>query len=588
MAKFHHFDHNRWTAVLIYCNQRNNMPQGPQRGELLPIKKPEKSVIPTYQSETKPATSGVVSGLKTPTQLSPEIKRAYLTEITLQARLALNGSLEPEKLQRMVDETIAAGIPRESVMSVLKSVGVPITEKSATPAETKPQFDSQKPIDGKTYNALSKRFNDITRKLLRERNREKLDRLNGVPIGKILNGPFQGGDTVEARLAYNQISNLLDEIEGSEQPQLKQIKIAQPAAATRTNKTPVTNSLKVDTSKSPTGETEVTREQLQQETYGRLYGDLLTAFAKSPDITKEEFMKRISEYTKELRLAGPNLGRAVGMVNRFCQTRDLVRSVREQYPDDRALFEHTFGFSPQGEVQVIMGTIDIAFHIPNIEDRARANTGSAQREDRTARTAAEVVISRVHDPLLNGLVITLEYNDTPDVLNHARQHVVNDHIMRMRELRDSNNETLDTMSARIRSGDNPETAIFTYLDSLRGTRLRQASDEIVAFFAGGTRPEQIIQALTNQRTSYGERFRGLTPSLENLIVEGTGEVYRPYIIAQGIIMLGEGYDQSIRDCVDAFHILQSNGYSQEQVVGFLATRPPQDWKSFVTNKTITK
>lgn len=344
----------------------------------------------------------------------------------------------------------------------------------------------------------------------------------------------------------------------------------------------------IDSTMVSANEAEVTREQLQQETYGKLYGNLLTSFAENPDITKEELMRRVGEYSKEHRLAGPNLGRAVGIVNRFCQTRDLVKSVREQYPDDRALFEHTFGFSPQGEVQVIMGTIDIAFYIPNIDDRARAHTGNAQREDRTARTAAGAVLNRVADPSLSGLVIALEYKDTPDVLDHERQHVVNNHILRMRELRDSNNETLDTMSERIKIGGNPETAISSFLDSLRATRLRHASDEIIAFFAGGTLPEQIKQGLTYQRASYGERFRGLTPRLENMIVDMAGEQHRQYVVEQGNRELGEGYDQSIRDCVDAFQALRSTGYSQEQAVGFLATIPPQDWTSFVTNKIQNK
>lgn len=343
-----------------------------------------------------------------------------------------------------------------------------------------------------------------------------------------------------------------------------------------------------NTSAIPANETEVTREQLQQETFGRLYGDLLTAFAETPGITKEELMRRVGKYAKEHRLAGPNLGKAVGIVNRFCQTRDLVRSVREQYPDDRALFKHTFGFSPQGEVQVIMGTINIAFYIPNIDDRARAHTGDAQREDRTARTAAGAVLNRVRDPSLSGLVIALEYKDTPDVLNHERYHVVNNQILKMRELKDTNNETLDTMSERIKTGDNPETAISSFLDSLRATRLRHASDEIIAFFAGGTRPEQTKQALTHQRSSYGERFRGLTTRLENMIVDVAGEQHRKYVIEQGNRELGEGYDQSIRDCVDAFQTLRSTGYSQEQAVGFLFTIPPQDWKNFVINKAQSK
>lgn len=329
-------------------------------------------------------------------------------------------------------------------------------------------------------------------------------------------------------------------------------------------------------------ETTASQEQQRQELFGELYGDLLASFSETPDITKEQLMQKIGEYAREHRLAGPNLGIAIGITNRFCRTRDLVRDAREQHPDDRALFEHTFGFSPQGEVTVNMGTIDIAFHIPNVNDRARANSGNVQTENRASRTAAGMTLHRVHDKLLSGLVITLEYNDTPDVLDHERQHVVNNQLLSLREVK-APIQSPDTISEKIKDGENPEAAIDSYLGFLTEIRLRQASDEIIAFFAGGTRVDQIKQALTQHNTTYGERFRGLTPGLENAMVEKVGETHRPYVVEQGEKQLGTGYDQAVRDCVDAFAELRSRGYSQEKAVGILGTLPPQDWREFVTN-----
>ena len=98
----------------------------------------------------------------------------YLNKL---AELVLAGQSQPSALQNYVDYSIENGVPRGRIEAVLRARGIPITEKPASPTVVKPQFDAQKPIDGKTYNALSKRFNDVRTRLLQEGNRGKLDRL---------------------------------------------------------------------------------------------------------------------------------------------------------------------------------------------------------------------------------------------------------------------------------------------------------------------------------------------------------------------------------------------------------------------------
>ena len=473
----------------------------------------------------------------------------------------LGGRSEPGALQNYVDYAMRNGVPKDRVQALLRAKGIPVSERQDQGPEAKPAFDPQKPIDGKTYNDLTRRFNELRSRLLQQGDRATLGRLNGLPMGRILNGPFPEGDTQEARVAYNQISNILDDIEGGGQPP-------------STEQSSPLQEPKLEPAEP--GERKYTPEQIRElERFGKLYGDLLTTFSETPGITREELMRQLGDYVKENRLAGPNVGRAVGMINRFCQLRDRVRTVREQFSDDRALFEHTFGFTPQGEVKVVMGSVDIAFHTPNPSDRERV-FGVGQRG---AKSAAGFVVRRTQDTSLAGAAIILEYNNTPDILDHERQHVVNNRLLNIRELGTA--QSFNTISEKINAGVNPEMAISDYLDTLRNTRLAGSVDEIIAYARCWAKPDEVKQDLTQHNTSYGERYRGLNSNFEDSLVKSVGEQYRDFIRQKGNEDLGEGYDQIVRDCVDAFQELRSRGYTQEQTVGRLAVIPPQDWKSFV-------
>ena len=110
---------------------------------------------------------------------------------------------------------ISGGTPPPAVTPI----EIPVAEvpPETETAESKPEseFDSQIPIDPASYNALAARYNELRKKAVKEKNDSKLTRLGSLPIGKIINAAWPNGDTVEARIAYHEISKLLDELENS-------------------------------------------------------------------------------------------------------------------------------------------------------------------------------------------------------------------------------------------------------------------------------------------------------------------------------------------------------------------------------------
>lgn len=124
------------------------------------------------------------------------------------------GNSDPKVLENYISYIVREQhVPEARVRELLQKRGITAIRKEDVVSK-QPAYDLQKPIDGRTYNQLSARFNDIRERLQKAGDRQTLSRFEGIPIGRIFNGPFQGGDTPEARAAYYQINQLLDEIEG--------------------------------------------------------------------------------------------------------------------------------------------------------------------------------------------------------------------------------------------------------------------------------------------------------------------------------------------------------------------------------------
>lgn len=143
----------------------------------------------------------------------PSEERGWLNAISrAYAKKELPQDVMNKNIQEIINAAITAGVSRDKIGEHLQTLGINAVKKEDLHPSS---IDLQKPIDPHTYNELAKRFNELRARLITQNDRVRLAKLDGAPVGRILRGAFPQGDTPEGRLAYKQITELLNEVEGN-------------------------------------------------------------------------------------------------------------------------------------------------------------------------------------------------------------------------------------------------------------------------------------------------------------------------------------------------------------------------------------
>ncbi len=336
-----------------------------------------------------------------------------------------------------------------------------------------------------------------------------------------------------------------------------------------------------------------TRDFDHYDRVGTMYADLISEIQTNPTVSENTLMKKVLEGIHSMERMTAEVGRAVAIVKRFISFRESTTSLKEAYPDPVKLFEKVFGFVPEGKVTLIPGTIDITFHIPNIDDRSHAFSGTADKTKQIggARTAAGFVTRRVVDGK-DVNVIGLEYDDTPKVLVHERQHVVNNALIEF-QMNKGKPYYFSNLEEDLKAGKDPKTCIDSLLKTGSVNNINGAIDEIVAFFSdknssAAQLKDILTRKATEQRgsTEYVKRFRSISPEFLEKIIRVVGEENRGYLLAQAENLLESNYDKIITECIDAYDNLLKAGYTREQTFGLLLNVPPESWKRFTDFKIL--
>ncbi len=336
-----------------------------------------------------------------------------------------------------------------------------------------------------------------------------------------------------------------------------------------------------------------TRDFDHYDRVGTMYAGLISEMQTNPTVSENALMKKVLEGIHALERRTPEVGRAVAIVKRFISFRETTTSLKEAYPDPVKLFEKVFGFIPEGKVTLVPGTIDITFHIPDIDDRAHAFSGTADKTNQIggARTAAGFVTRRVIDGK-DVNVIGLEYDDTPKVLVHERQHVVNNALIEFQRNKGMP-YYFSNLEADLKAGKDPKTCIDSLLKSSSVNNINGAIDEIVAFFSdknssAAQLKDILTRKATEQRgsTEYVKRFRSISPEFLEKVIGVVGEENRSYLLAQAENLLESNYDKTITECIDAYDNLLKAGYTREQTFGLLLNVPPESWKRYTDFKIL--
>lgn len=297
-----------------------------------------------------------------------------------------------------------------------------------------------------------------------------------------------------------------------------------------------------------------------------------------------------------------------------------VKNVRQQYPDDSALYNYLFGATPKGKIEIIQGPVTLYFRCHNLSDYALIHNAvfdksSKKPSDNEARKTSGVALHDYPVPELKNSIIAenalgLPFDEHAQrVLTHEEQHQI---MTLFREAytdylpnSSQNQQVLSTIKKiaqeSLPSDFHPDNMadlaerfdrerdvikkgrlIVNFLRQRRQTDEAHAKDEILAFFQEGDSIHNIEAQLFKTAEKSGlydfsdKKSRAIYA--EDL-VRHLGKQYSAPIKQLVEDILVNEYHASLRQAFNALSTLSATNLLREHIVNMLMNIPLSRWKA---------
>ncbi|PIW97469.1 hypothetical protein COZ81_02360 [Candidatus Jorgensenbacteria bacterium CG_4_8_14_3_um_filter_38_10] len=281
-----------------------------------------------------------------------------------------------------------------------------------------------------------------------------------------------------------------------------------------------------------------------------------------------------------------------------------VRSIREQYSDDKELFKALFGQEPKGDIKVVESPVTLYFRCQDPLDYTYLHSHSFQKskdvtneELKAAERSAGVTLGSCLVPGLeraitaeNSFFVLSDY-DSEQVFKHEEQHTIkqlfkdklreSELLCQERELWakfyqaiQNNDERLATLKSYLRvrrqiiSDEKAKDEILAYLKEKRMTMTKIAEYLTIPKEKGGYY-DYLISDKQRFISWFAENYSDEFKKFKSTIEKAVEEVY------------GEEYQNLIRKSVMALQSLRETGYSKEAIIALLIQEPLSGWEKVV-------
>lgn len=354
------------------------------------------------------------------------------------------------------------------------------------------------------------------------------------------------------------------------------------------------------------------KEQLakQKEGIAELQIKLEKQIRENPDVSVTDLLKTVGQKAPEHRLSTRQIGI---FLNVFCDYREKHRAVelyREQYKDDKQLFEACFGHSPKGKIEIIKGPMTLYFRCHNEEDYALIYSQKfgldekiEEHDIQKANMSGGFHISSANIPKLKG-IITAENSKGHLFDERAREVFIHEEQHAIKELFEEGKfrgNYFSLFAIEDFSKEESQKALEDYLRDRKDTFGERAKDEILAYLKGERMsPNEILNTLLRKKEKgglydyYKEWYEKYGEEEKNKIIERLKErktlTRIKKILGQGPdkfidktmnkILVRE-YHQDISRAMIVIRRLQGRGFSNEKIIKLLITEPLGDWLKVV-------
>jgi hypothetical protein len=245
-------------------------------------------------------------------------------------------------------------------------------------------------------------------------------------------------------------------------------------------------------------------------THAELQEQIVASIRSNPDLTLEDIKPLLDNAAVNGTLTDQDRLIVEDAVARYAEKHRAIQSIREEYPDDKSLYDAIFGAEPFGDVQVITGPMTFYFRCHDDRDYARIRSqkfsgDEIEPEDvKEANKSGGVHIWASPIPELTGTLIAENTHHNLDnrwswfTLRHEEQHAIN-HLLAKEGERFRPGEIFDQDVFDACSREQQTLLLNRYLRWWRESVEMQAQDELLAYYKEGQyRLYEVYEILTKK------------------------------------------------------------------------------------------
>ena len=329
----------------------------------------------------------------------------------------------------------------------------------------------------------------------------------------------------------------------------------------------------------------------QEEGLTEMQEEVIVLIRANPDISLVELKNHIDEFDNQHNLALLNeLDEAYRLAEQYVLNHQAIRSYREQYLDDKDLFEAVFGVKPIGEVEVIEGPMTFFFRCHSLVDYTLIWSESfldesevTEEQQKKADLSSGVSILTSLPVELSGL-ITAENADgrafdqgSQLTMEHEEQHAIKAMFKEV--------ELAGGLDEEVLIGEptaEKKELLKINLRVLRRAGEIRAKDEIMAYFKSDSdTAEDLVAILMEPEEQEGlyDYFYESKESLRVILRRGWGDDSKEEIETILKEIFTEEYRKVLEDATEAFQVLREDGhFSIEQSIAFFNHKSLHTWK----------
>ena len=330
----------------------------------------------------------------------------------------------------------------------------------------------------------------------------------------------------------------------------------------------------------------------------KLQEDLLAAVNQNPDLSTEEIQKKADNLIAE---SGLSLDQKIRdeiskKIEFYHKTHDIIKKLREQYPDDNDLVSALFGRKPVGKVELKIKPFHIQIDCFNQKDFVyfyyfypERSTKITYAEKRELKHTIGFVSDTLALPDLNDLVVIMDNTKFEDKIGHRFTevheemhvwHKILDLKVSLNGISEINFDYLMKLYLEGSPCDQEFRDIEGFFVDFRQNNIDQRlTEEMLCHLKQGKEKETVFNLLTST-TGYDylgtsvKTIREATKDLPQDLKQKIREIADKVFVTQ--------YHKLIQDGIDAFYTLVNDfNYTPSRAAAFLMHETLRDWKKAV-------